>query len=65
MTEEESWFIDMIPEINICLMYNSIKACNNSFMCQGIKEFGKVPQSMKDIASLNGFVKLKNAALEK
>ena len=39
---------------------------NNSFVCQGIKEFRKLPQSMKDIASLNGFVKqLKNAALEK
>ena len=30
---------------------------NSSFLCQGIQEFGKLPQSTKDSASLNGFVK--------
>ena len=54
-------------QIELCKYgYKISPQFNNSFMCQGIKEFGKLPQSMKDIASLNGFVKqLKNAALEK
>ena len=30
---------------------------NNSFMCQGLKEYGKLSQQVKDMSSLNGFVK--------
>ena len=30
---------------------------NNSFMCQGLKEYGKLSQWAKDMSSLNGFVK--------
>ena len=28
---------------------------NNSFMCRGIREFGKLPQSIKDNTTLKGF----------
>ena len=30
---------------------------NNSFICQGLKEYGKLSQWVKDMSSLNGFVK--------
>ena len=30
---------------------------NNSFMCRGIQEFGKLPQSIKDNTILKGFVR--------
>ena len=30
---------------------------NNSFMCRGIQEFGKLPQNIKNSTTLKGFVR--------
>ena len=58
---------NMNLETNIHLMYRLIKVHFTIivFMCRGIQEFGKLPQSIKDNTTLKGFVRLLRSELLK
>ena len=59
MTEEVRKHTVMTLGINTLPNVQSHKSpqFNNSFMCQGLKEYGKLSQWAKDMSSLKGFVK--------